>query len=226
MWQEWSTTLYNTFTEIGNGVIRFVPRLFVSLIVFIAGWIIGTVLGNLIERFFKSIDFDKFLEGLGLKDLLAHADIKLNSGHFLGEFVKWFVIIVFLVAGLNVLGLSQVNGFLNDIMGVYLPSIISAALILLFGGVIANFARRTVVASAKAMGLPSAHLAGGLVRWTIWILTLLLALFQFSIFSVLIQTLFTGVVAALALALGLAFGLGGKDTASDYLKKLRRDINE
>ena len=226
MWQEWSTTLYNTFTDIGNGVIRFVPRLFVSLIVFIAGWIIGSVLGNLIERFFKSIDFDKFLDGLGLKELLSHADIKLNSGYFIGECVKWFTIIVFLVAGLNVLGLGQVNGFLTTVVGVYLPQIIAAALILLFGGMIANVSRGTVVASAKAMGLPSAHMVGGFVRWAIWILTILLALFQFEIFSALIQTLFTGVVAALALALGLAFGLGGKETAADYLKKLRREINE
>jgi len=225
MWQEWSTTLYSTFTDIGNGVIRFVPRLFVSLIVFIAGWIIGTVLGNLIERFFKTIDFDKFLEGLGLKDLLAHADLKLNSGHFLGECVKWFVIVVFLVAALNILSLSQVNDFLAQVLA-YLPNLVAAALMLLFGAVIANFVKNTVVASAKTMGLPSSHFVGGLAKWAIWIFALLLALYQIGVASALIQTFFTGIIAALALALGLAFGLGGKDTAAEYLKKLRREINE
>lgn len=226
MWQDWSAKLYSTFTEVGNGVIGFVPKLFVSLIVFIAGWIIGSVLGNLVERFFKSIDFDKFLDGLGLKELLSHADVKLNSGYFLGECVKWFTIVVFLFAGLNVLGLDAVNGVLSGLVNVYLPHIIAAALILLFGGLIANASRSTVVASAKAMGLPSAHFVGGVVRWTIWVLVIISALFQFDIFSALVQTLFTGVVAALALAIGLSFGLGGKEAAAEYLKKLRRDINE
>ncbi|MFA6006700.1 MAG: hypothetical protein WC764_03170 [Candidatus Paceibacterota bacterium] len=225
MWQEWSDTLYMTFTDIGNGVIRFVPRVFVSIIVFIAGWIIGSVLGNLIERFFKSIDFDKFLEGLGLKDLLAHADMKLNSGRFLGECVKWFVIIVFLVAGLNILSLTQVNDFLGQVL-VYLPNLIAAALMLLFGAVIANFLKKTVVASARTMGLPSSHLVGGLTKWAVWIFTILVALYQIGVASALIHTLFTGIIAAFSLAIGLAFGLGGKDTAADYLKKLRHEINE
>jgi len=218
-------TLYSTFTEIGNGVIRFVPRLFVSLIVFIAGWIIGSVLGNLIERFFKSIDFDKFLDGLGLRELLSHADIKLNSGHFLGECIKWFVIAVFLVAALNILSLSQVNDFLGQVLA-YLPNLIAAALMLLFGGMIANFLQHTVVASARTMGLPSSHLVGGLTKWAVWVFTILIALYQIGVASALIQTLFTGVIAAMALAAGLAFGLGGKDTAAEYLKKMRKEINE
>lgn len=225
MWKIWSETLYATFASIGNGVIQFVPRLFVSLIVFIAGWIIGSVLGTLIERFFKSIDFDKFLEGLGLKELLSHADMKLNSGYFIGECVKWFTIIVFLVAALTVLNLTQVGDFLAQVLA-YLPNLIAAALMLLFGAVIANFLQRTVVASAKTMGLPSAHLVGGLVKWAVWIFTILIALYQIGVASALIQTLFTGVIAAMALAAGLAFGLGGKETAADYLKKLRKEINE
>lgn len=226
MLQEWSMTLAETFTGIGNEVIRFVPRLFVSILVFIAGWIIGTLLGGLIERIFKSIDFDKFLDSLGLRELLAHADIKLNSGHFLGACVKWFVIVVFLVAGLNILNLTQVNDFLSQILVNFLPNVIAAALILLFGGVIANFLQRTVVASAKTMGLPSSMLVGGLTKWAVWVFALLIALYQIGVASALIQTLFTGIIAAMALALGLSFGLGGKDTAADYLKKLRREINE
>jgi len=225
MWKIWSETLYTTFADIGNGVIQFVPRLFVSLIVFVAGWIIGSVIGTLVERFFKSIDFDKFLEGLGLKELLSHAEMKLNSGHFIGECVKWFTIVVFLVAALTVLNLTQVSDFLEQVLA-YLPDLIAAALMLLLGGVIANFLQRTVVASARTMGLPSAHLVGGLAKWVVWIFAILAALYQIGVAAALVQTLFTGIIAAMALALGLAFGLGGKETATDYLKKLRKEINE
>ena len=190
MIQQWSQTLADTFTNIGNGVINFVPRIFVSLIVFIAGWIIGSLLGGLVERFFKSIDFDKFLESLGLRDLLAHADTKLNSGYFLGACVQWFLIIVFLVAALNVLGLPEVNTFLAQLLA-YIPNVIAAALIMLFGAFVANFLQHTVVASGRTMGLPSSHLVGGLTKWVVWIFAVLAALYQIGVVPGLIQTLFT-----------------------------------
>jgi hypothetical protein len=155
---------------------------------------------------------DKALNSLGIDDLVNRAGYRLDSGAFVGALVRWFVIIVFLVAALDVLGLSQVNVFLQQVVLGYIPSVIVAVFILLIAAVVAEPMKRIVTGSARAADLPSAELLGGVTRWAIWV---------FAFF----QTLFTGIIAMLALAGGLAFGLGGKEAAARYLDKLRNDIS-
>jgi len=99
-------------------------------------------------------------------------------------------------------------------------------LILLVAAVIAEAMQKVIVGSAKAAGVRFAHLDGTITRWAIWVFAILAALFQLGIAAAFIQTLFTGVVVALALALGLSFGLGGQDAAARYIEKIRQEINE
>src|SRR3989344_3192681 len=143
-----------------------------------------------------------------------------------GGFAEWFVIVVFLVAAFDVLGLNQVTAFLQQVVLLYLPQVIVAALILLAAAVIAEAMQKVIVGSAKAVGVKFAHLAGTITRWAIWVFAILAALFQLGIAAAFIQTLFTGMVVALALALGLSFGLGGQEAAARYIEKIRQEIAE
>ena len=132
---------------------------------------------------------------------------------------------MFLVATLDVLGLQQVNIFLQDVVLTFIPQVIVAALILLVAAVVADAVQKLVVGAAKAAQVQVAHFLGGLARWSIWIFALLIALSQLGIADFFAQTLFTGVVIALSLAIGLAFGFGGQETATRFLDKLRKDIS-
>ncbi|HAJ44767.1 TPA: hypothetical protein DCL87_02360, partial [Candidatus Azambacteria bacterium] len=127
-------------------------------------------------------------------------------------------------AALDVLGLTQVNVFLQQIIA-YLPSVIVAAFILVAAALIANAAYRIVIGSARGADLPSSGLLAGIAKWSIWIFAILAALYQLGIAGPLIQTIFTGFVAMVVIAGGLAFGLGGKDAAARYLEKLKQDIS-
>jgi hypothetical protein len=122
------------------------------------------------------------------------------------------------------LGLTQVNVFLQSVVLLYLPQVIVAVLILLVAIVIADTVSRIVVHTAKAAHVKSANFLGAVTRWAIWIFALLTALVQLGIAVGFIQTLFTGVIVALALGFGLAFGLGGQEAASRYIEKLRQEI--
>ncbi len=221
----WGDVLTQSFQGLWFGIVSFVPNLIVAVVIFILGWMIGSLLGRLVAQVIKAIKVDTALESAGAGDILSRAGFKLDSGAFIGGLVKWFFIVVFLVASFDVLGLSQVNIFLQDVVLAYLPNVIVAMLILLVAAVIADAMQKVVVGSAKAAEMGHANLLGGITKWAIWIFALIISLSQLGIAPAFMQVLFTGVVAMLALAGGLAFGLGGKEVAGRFLEKLRGDIS-
>lgn len=207
-----------------TGIIMFIPSLIVALVILAIGWAIGALLSSLIEKVMKSIKFDEALKRAGFEELVKRAGLNLNSGHFIGELIKYFIIVVFLVASFDVLGLGQVTAFLQQIVLGYLPQLIIAVLILLVAGVVGDVASRVVVASSKTAGITAAGLLGAVTRWGIWIFALLVALSQMGIAGTFIQTLFTGFVVAVSLAFGLAFGLGGQEPAKRTIERIQEEI--
>ncbi len=226
MIQDSGVMLQAAFTNLWTGVITFIPNIIIAIVIFIVGWIIASLIGSAIEQVFASIKVDTALRKAGLDDALARAGIILNSGKFIGGLVKWFVIIVFLIASFNVLGLNQVNDFLRGVVIDYIPQVIAAVLILLVTAVIADVLQKIISSSSKAAGVRSANLLGSIAKWIIWIGGLLAAISQLGIAQSIIQTLFTGVVVALSVAFGLAFGLGGQQAASDVIAKVRQEISD
>lgn len=224
--QTWSEVLTQSFKDLWLGVVGFVPNLIIALVIFIIGWIIGAVLGRVIDQIIRSLKVDNALRGAGLDDAFGRAGFEINSGRFLGGLVKWFIIIVFLVASLDVLGLTQVNTFLQEVVLLYLPQVIVAVLILLVAAVIAEIMQKLVIGGAKAARMRSSNFLGSVTKWSIWVFAILAALFQLGVAATFVQTLFTGVVVAIALALGLSFGLGGQDAAARYIDKLKGDISD
>ena len=147
-----------------------------------------------------------------------------DPGAFIGGVVKWFIIVVFLVASLDILQLTAVTDFLKtDVLG-YLPNVIVAALVLVIATIIADFMGKVVTASAKAGNVRSANFLGTLTRYAIWIFAFIIALGELGIAAAYMQILFTGLVAMLAIAGGLAFGLGGKEAAARSIEHLRDHV--
>jgi len=220
----WSEVLAQSFQDLWLGVVNFVPNLIVAIIIFIAGWVVGSLLGRVVSQIIKSLKVDNALKSAGFETVLNRAGFRLHSGAFLGGLVKWFVIIVFLVASFDVLGLAQVNDFLQQVVLLYLPQVIVAVLILLVAALIAEAMESVVSGSAKAAEVKSASFLGRITKWAIWIFAILMALYQLGVAAAFVQTMFTGFVVAVSLAVGLAFGLGGKDTAGKLLEKMEREM--
>lgn len=222
---DWGLRLNDAFVGIGVQLLQFLPKLVLAIVIFIAGWVVGSVLSEVVSKLIKAIKIDTLLQHAGAGDLARRAGFNLDTGAFLGGLVKWFIIVVFLVAALGVFQLDAVNAFLANVVLGYIPQVIVATLILVVGAVLADLAKKLLTGGAHALESKSAEFVGGIARWSIWIVALLAALNQLGIAGGMIQTLFTGLVAALALAMGLAFGLGGKDAAARYIEKLRGEIS-
>ncbi len=224
--QTWSDVLVTSFQDLWGQIIAYTPKILVSIIIFVVGWVFASLISKWISTLIRSLKLDALLQSVGIQDLVNRAGYRLDAGAFIGALVKLFIIVVFLIAALDVLGLQQINEFLKVVLVSYIPNVIAAAIILLLAAVIADVLRNIVVGSAKAAGVIYADLLGGITKWAIWIFAILAAFNQLNIGAVFAQTLFTGLVAMLALAGGLAFGLGGRDAASRYIDKLRSDISE
>jgi len=226
MLQDSSAVLANSFTNLWSGVITFIPNIVIAIVIFVVGWIIASLIGSAIKQVFSTIKVDNALKKTGIDETLSKAGIVLDSGGFIGALVKWFVVVVFLIASFDVLKLTQVTDFLRNVVLGYLPQVIAAVLILVVAAVLGETVQKVISASAKAAGIRSANLLSSIAKWAIWILAVLTALVQLGIGETIIQTLFTGVVVALSIAFGLAFGLGGQQAAADTIAKLRQEISE
>ena len=178
------------------------------------------------SKIVKAIKVDAILESAGARGLLEKAGFNLNTGAFLGGLVKWFIIIVFLVAALDILKLEAVNTFLTNVVLGYIPQVIVATLILVVAAVLADLTQKVLTGGARALDSKSAGFVGGVARWAIWVVAILAALNQLGIAGQMMQTLFTGLVAMLAIAGGLAFGLGGVKHADELIANLRKRIGE
>ena len=222
--QNWGTVFTSSLEGIWYGVANFLPVLIIAIIIFAIGWVLASLIEKIIESVFKSLKVDSLLKTAGVDDVMKRTGHPLNSGLFIGSLVKWFVIVVFLIASFDVLGLTQVNSFLKDVVLTYLPQVIISVLILMVAVVIAEAVQKFITASAHAAHVKSAHLLGVIAQYAIWIFAVLTALFQLGIAPALIQTVVMGIIAGGALAFGLAFGLGGKEHASDFIEKMSHKL--
>src|SRR3989344_2554283 len=136
--QTWGEVFTSSLQSLWVGVAGFLPNLIIAIIIFIVGWIIGGVVGRAIEQGLSALKIDNLFRSIGTEELLARAGMKLNVGGFIGELIKWFIIVVFLITSFDVLGLSEVNAFLKDVVVSYLPKVIVAALILILASVISD----------------------------------------------------------------------------------------
>jgi len=224
MFETWSVGLRDSFDSLWGGVVSFIPSLIVAIVIFVVGWAIGSLLGQVVNQIIKSLKIDNLLRSAKVDEVLKRAGFNLDAGRFVGDLVEWFIIVVFLVASLDVLGLTQVTAFLNQVVLLYLPQVIVAVLILLVALVIASVMQRVVVGAAMAAGIQSANFLGSVTKWAIWIFAVLMALFQLGIAAPFVQTLFTGFIVALSLAFGLSFGLGGQQAAAGFIEAVREEI--
>lgn len=216
----------NTVLALGNlwqGFIQFIPSLIGALIVFIVGWFVAVGLGKLVSEVLNRIKFNQLFESSSWKKAMDKAELKVSPSDFVGSIVKWVFIIVILQVAVGILGWVGFEDILSRVT-TYLPNVVLAALIFVVAVIVADIVAKVVVIATEGANFVYSHIAGEIVRWSIWVFAILVILHQLGVAQPLIETLFTGLVAVLVLAFGLAFGLGGKDTAAAFLEDLRKKL--
>jgi hypothetical protein len=200
-------------------VMMFLPAAVVALILLGLGFVLGTIAGKVVRQIILRIKIDKALHQAGLDLVSEKAGFHITVAGFFDGLVKWFIVLGFTVAATNVLGLDQVTTLLSGVL-LYVPKVIVAVVILIIATLLGDFVGKIVKHSVKATGIHQAEFVSVLARWSIVIVAgILPALNQLEIAGTMVQTLFAGIVFAVSLALGLSFGLGGKEAAARFLDK-------
>ena len=211
--------LLNTLNGSVATIISFIPRFLSGFIILLIGIIIATFLRQLVRELLKFVKFERFLKKYGVPESKEAADWST----ILSEIVRWFIIIVFLVPTAQVWGLGRFVDVLNNLL-LYLPNVFIAVLLLLVGFVVSKLVYDLLMASVRGLSKDSAKSIAMVGRWAVLIFVFLVVRNQLGIASDLIRILFAGIVAMVALAGGLAFGLGGKETARDIIERLRKRL--
>lgn len=212
--------------KFASGSVLFLLKFIPALIVFIIGWFIAAGVGKIVTEILKKLKLDKLFESTGWKEAMDKAEIKTTISEFTGNLCKWILIIVFLAISSQIIGVERFSAFLFDGIIPWLPNLLVAVLILVATVIIAHFAEKMVKVSAGGAKVDYANLAGAIVKWSIWLFGIFAILSQLGIAEKIVLSLFQGIMALIAIAGGLAFGLGGKDFAADILKSLKEKMKK
>jgi MFS family permease len=225
MVQAWIEVIIDSLQGVWAGAAGVLGNLVGALIVLIIGLIVASGIAAIVERLIRVVKLDSVLEKLGVEEHLERAGLKLDSARFFSRIVYWFFVIVFLLAASDILRFYTLSSFLEQVL-LYVPNVVVAALIMLAAIVVGHFLKNLVTASIKGARLHSSNFLGSLTFWAVAIFGFFAALTQLGVAVSIINSLVTGFIAMIALAGGIAFGLGGKGVAEDILERLQGHVSE
>ena len=214
MLQIWKDITLDALQGAWSSFVGFVPDLLVAIIFFVIGWFVSILIGKLVAEVLKKLKFNQIFEKGNWDEALAKANIKVDASGFLGAIVKWVLVIVTLQVSVGILGARwQVfNEILGNVVS-YLPNVIIAVLFFVVTVIISDIVEKLVRVSVERVKVGYGHMVSVIVKWAIWIFAIIIILEQLNIGGNIPTIVVQGIVGFLAIAGGLAFGLGGKDAA-------------
>ena len=213
----WEQSLLSAWGNLSIRFLTFLPVFLGAILVFVVGTLIAGWLSKLIERILRTVKFSDLTKTAGLDAFLKRADISLDTTELISAAIKWFILLVFFVASVNILGLTAITAVLNNLVG-YIPRVVSAALIIAVGVFVANIVEGLVRGALATVDHGHAKPLAKFARWLVMVVVVLAAVNEMRIAQVLVETFFKGLTWTVTLAIGLAVGLGSKDLVAQILK--------
>lgn len=211
------TIFITAATTVLGQIASFLPRLLGASALFIIGVILANWAKKITTKIVTAVNLQHLVKNTGVEKFLKQAELPHAVEEFLGQTVRWIIILIFFITTMNLLGLTAVSQVLSSILA-YIPNVIGAILILALGILVAGLLESMVKGALTELDGKIARLLGKVTSYTIVVFAILAAISQLKIAEQFIHTLFAGVVAMLALGIGLAIGLGAKDTVSEIIK--------
>lgn len=233
--RSWGDAIRYSLTDALSVFLAAIPKIVGFVIILIIGWIVAGLLAQAVAALLRTVQFNQLAQKAGFADFVQKMGVGTDSSGFIALITKWFVRLITLVVAFDALGLPAVSEVLRELL-LWLPNLVVALVVLVIGGLAANAFSSLIRGAAARSELGNPELLASIAKIAVWAFAIVVAINQIGIASGLVNTLFTATVGAVALALGLAFGLGGRDTAakivdgwyrqSQQLKEKSKDFAE
>ncbi len=212
-----SDAILVSFTGALERLLSLLPALLGAVVVLVIGWVVSGFLAKLIERALRAVGMERAVEHSGIGDFIRRSGTKLTTSGVIANLIKWFIRLIFIQAAANVLGMSQVTAIINSIV-LFIPSVIVAMAIIVIGSLIAKFMAGVVRSLVSEMGVGNPNLLATLTQYVIIGFAVIAAIDQLGIAATVVNTLLIGLIGSVALAVGLSFGLGGREVAAEITR--------
>ena len=220
----WVQAIFTALTNALNLLLEFVPKLIGFLVILLVGWIIATLVSKAVTYLLRKVGFDRLSERIGLTRLEQRMGVRMDTAGILGTVVYWFLFLIFLVPAADALGVPAVSNILNELIA-YIPNVFVAILVLFLGALGATFVASLVRGATASANMGNPNLYANIARWSVIGFAVIIALEQLKIAPSIMNILFTAIVGGSALAFGLAFGLGGQETARRLLNRTENTVS-
>jgi hypothetical protein len=218
----WETALLSPLTALGAKVLAFAPNLLAMAIILSLGFLTAWATGIVIERLLRVIGLDHLSNRLGATAALARGGVKTDPSRIIGHAAYWVVLLFAVIAALGALNLQPINRFAQSFLA-YIPYLLTALLILVAGYLLSNFVSQAVLIAAVNSGLPPARAVAAFSRWGVQLVAAAMALEQLGIAQNIVVVGFGITLGGVVLAAAIAFGLGAKELAKEFLERRLAD---
>lgn len=222
---DWGSAMMTSLTAALALFLSAIPKIIGFAVILIVGWIIASLIERAVAALLRAVHFNHLADRSGLSDFVVKMNAGVDASGMIGLVVKWFVRLIALVVAFDALGLPAVSDVLRQLL-LWLPNVVVAVVVLVIGGLAARALSNLVRGSAAEAGITNANALAKLASVLVWAFAIVVAVNQIGIATTLVNTLFMAFVGALALGAGLAFGLGGRDTAGEILRKWYARVQE
>jgi len=214
---DWGTALISSAAAALALLLAGLPKIIGFLLILVVGWLVASALAAIAAAVLRAVRFNDLAQRSGFTGFVQQMGIRRDAAGFLADLAKWFVRLIVLVAAFDALGLPAVSNVLQQLL-MWLPNLVVALVVLVLAGLAANALAGLVRGATAESGLGNPDLLANVARVAVWAFAIVIAVNQIGIATELVNTLFMATVGAVALALGLAFGLGGRETAAQIVR--------
>jgi small-conductance mechanosensitive channel len=214
----WSEAFMTSLTGALAMFFAAIPKVLGFAIILVAGWFIASAIEKGLVALLHAVRFNNLADRAGLSQFVQKTNTKTDASGMIAGVVKWFVRLIALVVAFDALGLPAVSDVLRQLL-MWLPNLVVAMVALVIGGLAANAMGNLVRGAAAEGGLDRPDFLAKVAKTAVWAFAIVIAVNQIGIATTLVNTLFMATVGAVALALGLSFGIGGRDTAGEIVRK-------
>ncbi len=215
--QQLTDVLRESYTQFFGQLAGFLPNLIGAIVILIVGWIIARVVKSLAVKLLRVVRFNVLTDKAGVDKFLQDGGVKVTASEVVGVLLYWLIMLIVLSAAFNSLGLRIASELFNEII-LFVPNVVVAVLVLIVGLYLARFMDHVVVTYFKNIGVQNAETFGRIAKWAILVFVVSVTLFQLNVGAEIVRDAFLIIFGAVALALALAFGLGGRDWAAHVIK--------